>query len=175
MRRAFTLIELLVVISVLVLLISMLLPVMGRAVDASRESACNSLINNLSTAIHNYAGDDNDCIPKAATAFYPLMVNGQAQLDPEYGNWEPINNMQDLSWQTVLAIGNYVATQGPFYGSADAVQDQGVPLPDRPAAGGPHAALGRGSGGGHVVGLLHADLFLQLRGAAAGMGQEPAL
>ena len=142
--------------------------------DASRESACNSLINNLSTAIHNYAGDNNDCIPKAATAFYPLMVNGQAQLDPEYGNWEPINNMQDLSWQTVLAIGNYVATQGPFYGSATLFKTKVYLCPTDPRQG-VLTPPGRGSGGGHVVGLLHADLFLQLRGAAAGMGQEPAL
>ncbi len=68
--QAFTLIELLVVISVLVLLISLLLPVMSKAVDAAREKQCMSGLKEVGSAFAAYEGDNNGCIPKCSTAAY---------------------------------------------------------------------------------------------------------
>src|ERR1700733_10342033 len=58
-RRAFTLIELLVVIGIIVLLISILLPTIGRVRQAAYAADTQSEIVTISTAIHNYYLDNN--------------------------------------------------------------------------------------------------------------------
>ena len=56
-RRAFTLIELLVVIAVIAVLISLMLPAMGRARENARGTVCTSNVRQLSLAMVMYAGD----------------------------------------------------------------------------------------------------------------------
>jgi len=56
-RRAFTLIELLIVIAIIAMLISMLLPALGRAREAGRDVVCRSNIRQLGLAMFTYAGD----------------------------------------------------------------------------------------------------------------------
>jgi len=78
-QHGFTLIELLVVIAILSILLSFLLPALGKVRDITRRSICLSNERQIGIAIHAYAVENNDRIPfgpKAppmltATDFYP--------------------------------------------------------------------------------------------------------
>jgi prepilin-type N-terminal cleavage/methylation domain-containing protein len=60
MRRAFTLIELLVVIAIIAILAAILFPVFAQAKLAAKKTADLSNTKQISTAIHIYAGDNDD-------------------------------------------------------------------------------------------------------------------
>jgi prepilin-type N-terminal cleavage/methylation domain-containing protein len=60
--RAFTLIELLVVIALIALLISILLPALGKARDAGRSTRCISNIRQFGMSANLYASDNKDRI-----------------------------------------------------------------------------------------------------------------
>ena len=70
-RYAFTLIELLVVISIIALLISILLPVLGNARESGKSIACGSMLKQVGLALNLYAEDYDRQIP--AIRFNPVL------------------------------------------------------------------------------------------------------
>lgn len=82
-RRAFTLIELLLVIGIIALLISILLPAIGKARNASRMSVCMSNMRQLAVASFTYGADSKDRV--AALNWKPNFRNGDTALS-QVGN-----------------------------------------------------------------------------------------
>ena len=62
-RKAFTLIELLVVVSIIALLVSILVPALGRARDQAKRVACMSQLRGVGQALVMYAHEYNDRWP----------------------------------------------------------------------------------------------------------------
>jgi len=62
-RRAFTMIELLVVMGIIVLLIAILMPALGKAREAANAVTCSSHIKNLTNAFLLFANDHNNHLP----------------------------------------------------------------------------------------------------------------
>lgn len=64
-RWAFTLIELLVVVAIIAMLISILLPALGKAKENGRRAVCLSNLHHLGVAFHQYFEANNDILPDA--------------------------------------------------------------------------------------------------------------
>lgn len=62
-RKGFTLIELLVVIAIIALLVSILLPSLGRARELARRVSCAANLNGMGKAILLYKADNGDSFP----------------------------------------------------------------------------------------------------------------
>lgn len=62
-RRAFTLIELLVVVAIIALLISILLPSLGRAREQTKRVKCMSNLRVYGQGVHTYATENRDSLP----------------------------------------------------------------------------------------------------------------
>lgn len=71
--KGFTLIELLVVIAIIALLVSILVPTLGRARELARQSGCMSNLHTIGTQVALYSASSNDQFP------FPLIC---AQGDP---------------------------------------------------------------------------------------------
>jgi prepilin-type N-terminal cleavage/methylation domain-containing protein/prepilin-type processing-associated H-X9-DG protein len=64
-QRAFTLVELLVVIGIIAVLISILLPTLGRVRDQANTSKCLANLKQIGTALVMYVGDNKGSLPFA--------------------------------------------------------------------------------------------------------------
>ena len=75
-RRGFTLVELLVVIAIIAVLASILFPVLSRAKEAAKKTACLSNDRQLTLGVIMYAGDVDDVLPPVASPTNdPLWVD----------------------------------------------------------------------------------------------------
>jgi type II secretory pathway pseudopilin PulG len=82
---AFTLVELLVVIGIIALLISILLPTLGRANEAAKRTQCLSNMRELGNALRIYAVENDDCCPIGGIAAAPSTGTAGVNPDMQYG------------------------------------------------------------------------------------------
>jgi prepilin-type N-terminal cleavage/methylation domain-containing protein/prepilin-type processing-associated H-X9-DG protein len=77
-KAAFTLVELLVVIGIIALLISILLPALGRAREAANAVKCSSNLHSIGQGIAIYIDEYKGAIP-ASNWYYGLQINNGVQ------------------------------------------------------------------------------------------------
>lgn len=72
-KKAFTLIELLVVIAIIALLLSIIMPALGKAKKYAEEILCKSNLHQYSLATEMYANENNDHMPDPRASLYSKM------------------------------------------------------------------------------------------------------
>jgi len=111
-RQGFTLIELLVVIAIIAILAAILFPVLTRAREKARESACIVQMKEIAYAIQMYLDDWNGCYPDHASVQFPpeYVATGYAQYKLPYsndmgGSW---TKWFELRYRYKTSAGSYV-------------------------------------------------------------------
>lgn len=93
-KKAFTLIELLVVISIIAILMSVMIPALGRARESAKSNLCKSNLKQIGVVLSLYANECNYKLP------YPRQMS----------DW--------MSWYTMEGL--YVELMVPYVGQAGA-------------------------------------------------------
>lgn len=101
-HRAFTLVELLVVIGVIAMLISILLPALGRARESAKTVTCASNLRQVGIALQLYAAGNRDAMPA-----WCAWVNWPRGSDP-------LNEDPNPAWTEQLAP-YFVSPDSPVY------------------------------------------------------------
>ncbi len=102
-RSGFTLIELLVVISIMALLLSILLPCLGRVKEHARRTTCQNNLHQGLLAVHMYAGDHDGFLPEGN------IVDKSA---PGYNSsWDSADLLTLVSYRMMMGFGGYGLTE----------------------------------------------------------------
>ncbi len=94
-KHAFTLIELLVVISIIALLVSILMPALGKAKEMARMTVCLSNCKQAGTALQMYTSENEDWLPGPNTS--GLKIGGGDLSSVDSSSRAPVQNMDWMS------------------------------------------------------------------------------
>jgi prepilin-type N-terminal cleavage/methylation domain-containing protein len=91
MKKAFTLVELLVVVTIIVVLLSLLLPAMGKAIYQANLAVCGTRQRTVAAAVTDYATNSRRFYPDRGLHNFPPKPTGGAELGPMALYQPPIN------------------------------------------------------------------------------------
>jgi prepilin-type processing-associated H-X9-DG protein/prepilin-type N-terminal cleavage/methylation domain-containing protein len=102
-RQGFTLVELLVVIGIIVLLVGILRPVIGRAREQARAVQCASNISQIYKACVMYANENRGVLPMPGGRESELTPTGLATCGVRLEEWGRLNYREGTLWPYVAA------------------------------------------------------------------------